>query len=452
MNEDIIVANTINRRMTLQAFTLADLHCLDPQLTRRSSTSSSYSRPPSPASPGSSALPLPPLPPTLPWGPNTERWRSLHLALHQLIGTNRPEFAVDLLSLLLHSHPTFLPAAFTLLSCLLYAWCSGGTTGAKQIREDFLEEGVALLVRLRETHRHRSSTPGNGASIFNAEFGHQPPPEPESGSEEQEQEQGSCGRESDFLLLLEKTFFWNSFRTARCNARTLSLMASLVLASQFPEFGAGYTPLLVGHGSGVGRARRLIDRAREGSAFRDAETVSLRVTVLENLFEAPHESVLKQRVAMRDLLEDTASVTAEGVSKPVSVDLECFRAGEVLLVCGKLVTSRLLQRPSEPSQGHRCVGEEVSPSLSKLNHLRETNKAKWTLAGHESVLTTIRPLVLLPLEVEQLYAASVRYFAHSTGRPVEEIQMRSKWKTLSEFVTQVSSSYVEVGLTGSRRE
>jgi hypothetical protein len=405
MHEDIIVANSINRRMTLQAFTLADLHSVGPQLLRRSSTSLSghLSAPASPAStrPHTAASRVAPSPP--PWGPDTERWQSLHLALDQLIGTNRPEFAVDLLAILLHAHPTFLPAVFTLLSCFLYAWCSGGTTGAKQIREDFLEEGVGLMIRLRDAQR---ASPAS-VSIFNSELG-----------ERQR-------RESDFLLLLEKTYFWNSFRTASFNARTLSLMASFVLATQFPEFGTGYVSLIVGHGGGVGRARRLVDRARESAAFRDAETMALRVVVLENIFECPHESVLKQRVAMRDLLEDLPAV--EGVSKVVSVDLECFRAGEVLLVFGKIVTSRI------KSEARPSIGEP----LSRIQLLRESNKPKWTLAGNESVLT-IRPLVLLPLEVEELYSAAVQYFAHSTGKPVQEIQMRSKWKTLSEFVSQVS--------------
>jgi hypothetical protein len=373
-----------------------------------------------------------PLPP--PWGPNTEQWRTLHISLAQLIGTNRPEFAIDLLSIILHQNPTFLPAAFTLLCSYLYSWCSGGTTGARLIREDHLEEGLGMMMRLQEAQKRMrirtkniASLQCSSSSLLNSEL---------------IAFVGEETHESDLLLLLEKTYFWNGFRAAGCNARTMSLMASFVLASQFSEFGGGSAGnFMIGHGSGVGRARRLMNRVRDCSAYREAESVSLRLQILEHIFESPHESVLKHRVGMRDLKQE-AGEQQEGLATVTSVDLECFRAGEMLLVTAKIATPRLAA--AAPTTPALTTASSSSLSLSsgqrKMELVRESDKAKWSASvlgkGNERVLM-VRPLILLPLEVEHLYSAAVKYFAQSTGKPEQEILMKPKWRTLSEFVSQV---------------
>lgn len=402
--------------MTLQSYTLSDLQNLRPELKRSNTPFSSHpssawttpqtSRPNT--AHGHEILETNELPP--PWGPNSESWRSLHLALAQLIGTNRPLFAIDLLLVLLHRDPGFLPAIFALLCSYIYTWCSGGTTGARLVREDFLEEAIGIMIRLKETQEppgNKKKNEKSRMSLLNSEL---------------IQLYGEESRESDFVFLLEKTYFWNAFRTGGCNARTLSLMSSIVLASRYAEFGTGLATFMVQRGEGIGRAHRLIDRVRDCSAYREAETVSLRILMLENLFESPHESIFKQRIGMRDLLEDVEEI--EGVSRVVSVDLECFRSGEMLVVTGKVVVSR------------KTGKVDIPENLSKIDQIRERNKFKWTLAGNESVLQ-IRPLVLLPSEVEQVYSASIDYFTKSTGKPQQEIQMRPKWRTLSEFATQV---------------
>lgn len=401
--------------MTLQSYTLSDLQNMRPDLKRSCTTSSSNSSSahttpatsrPNSANQHSLALTyhnieLPP-----PWGPNNDLWRQFHLALAQLVGTNRPIFAIDLLNVLLNRDPTFLPAIFVLVCAYLFAWCSGGTTGARLVREDFLEEALGIMIRLQELQKRQMKNMKTETSILNSDL---------------IELYGEETRESNFLFLLEKTYFWNSFRTGGCNARTLSLMSSIVLGGHFLEFGTGFNAFMTGYDAGIGRAKRLIDRVRDCSAYREAEAVSLRTQMLENLFESAHESVFKQRVGMRDLLEDVEEI--EGVSRVVSVDIECFRAGEMLLVTGKVGLSRGQKR-------------DIPDSMSKIELVREKNKLKWTLPGNESVLQ-IRPYILLPPEVEQIYSASVAYFTRTTGKPEQEIQMRPKWRTLSEYVTQV---------------
>ena len=331
----------------------------------------------------------------------TEKWLDLHACLCHLVGTNRPDFAIDLLRMLLAKHPNFLPALFCLMATLFYSWSSAGVTAAKLIREDYLEEAIAISIRLQNLQLLQKTNILNSYLLT--------PGEPE------------ISREADFVELMEKAYFWNGFRSNGCNSRTLSLLGCWVIARQFSGFGNGLQGHLIGKGGGIGRARRLLDHARDRASYRDGEGIHLRSIVLENIFENAHESILKQRLAFRDLLEDSESVQ-RAKKRTISVDLECLRCGEMLLVVGMLVSPRKSQ--DEPTSERASSG-----SLEKF---RRANALKWTT---ESAFP-IRPLSLLPPEVSHVYEVAVSYFMKALGQSEVEVRSRPRWRLLSEYVTQ----------------
>jgi hypothetical protein len=188
------------------------------------------------------------------------------------------------------------------------------------------------------------------------------------------------------------------------------------------------TRLLPGKGDGIGRARRLLDNARDKSSYRDGEGVQLRSVVLENLFESAHESILKQRLAFRDLIEDYEGLP-DAAKRTISVDLECFRCGEMLLVKGGVVPPRKSLSKSK----HDVSGpEDNSPSPVDFEELRKANKLKWTSDGS----LTVRPMLLLPPEAAHVYEVAVVYFIKALGQSELDIRNKPKWKLVSEYVVQ----------------
>lgn len=346
------------------------------------------------------------------WGAGVQddidKWQQLHQCLCHLIATNRPDFCLDLLVVLLQEHPDFIPAVFCLMSALLYSWSSAGVTAAKLIREDYLEEAVAIAIKLKRLQlQHRAARVGDSElgrevsiSVLDVDL---------------VRNGAAPSRETDFAQLVEKCYFWNGFRSNGCNARTLSLMGCWVTARQFVGFGEGMHGLSVGKGEGVGRARRVLDRARDKSSFRDAEGVMLRSVVLENIFENAHETILKQRVAFRDLGEDLEGIV--GVkSRTISVDVECCRCGEMLLVSAEVVVPQ-----------RRAENEQLEAAMERVG---TANKLKWTHKGD----ITVRPLLLLPPEAAHVYEVSVAYFIKALGQSEVEIRSRPKWRLISEYV------------------
>jgi hypothetical protein len=375
-----------------------------------------------------------------PWGHPDDRikWRLLHLGLCHLIGTNRPDFAIDILTVLLNRHPDFSPASFCLICALLYSWSGIGSGGARFVREDYLEEAFGLLQRLKLLQSAQNKRMGNNSStnlildndLLKCEI--------------------PGTRESNFLFFIEKTYFWNGFRAAGINTRTLSLMASFVMAKQFMTLGMSVSfedSVNSAERSDVSRVHQLLGRARDRGAFREAESISLRLIMFENLYENPHESLLKSRIAFRDLLEDShdAEVEERGAKHhpAISVDVECFRCGEMLLVTGTL------HRPFKKTNSVEERNTDNSTSLpSQLSSFRDINKQKWTEADSRSErdmsLIPLRPLILLPAEASRVYEVAVQYFTKASSLPELTIRNKPKWKLVAEYTLQVLMSSVSL--------
>lgn len=403
VREDIIVANTITHQMTLQSFLLSDLQGMRPN-SRHQSTYSMKSNL-NTNNIGHSLtenklknlFPINNLDISI-FQNNSELSEKFNLALCELIGTNRPEFTIEILILLLEKYPSFVLGIFTLACTYLTIWSSGGTSQAKLIREDYLEEAIAILYYIKTIH----NTNNQQYSLLL-------------------DKQVNYGGKN-ILYLLEKGYFWNGFRCSGCNSRTLSLMSSLVLVSQFLEFGQGYGSSMIGFGDGVGRSRRILERVRNISTLRETESTDLKFQILENIFESLHESIIKSRIAIRDLIEDD-NETDNLKPHVFSMDIECFRAGEILIVTSKLVFSSKLSEN---------ISSLKSLTSSELMKLKEYDKFKWTSSKYE----LIRPLILLPHEVSQLNIAARNYFIRTTGLTEQEINIKPKWKLLAEYVTQ----------------
>mmetsp|Transcript_15787 Transcript_15787/g.23740 ORF Transcript_15787/g.23740 Transcript_15787/m.23740 type:complete len:917 (-) Transcript_15787:179-2929(-) len=384
------------------------------------------------------------------WGSDgdRDRWDMLHLALCHLVGTGRADFSVDLLYILLARFPGFLPALFCLLVALLYSWCAPGNTAAKLVREDQLEEAVAILLTLQrlemnelwkirkplQQSAYNKNTEDFYATILNKEL-----------------KARERTPSADFLLTLEKSYFWNGFRVAGCNARTLSLMSCFVIAKQFCCFGGG----MRGHANGSMRAdiyvrlKRLLVRTRDKTAYRDAESISLRMIVFENLFENSHELVLKQRLAFRDLKEDVEDEVPSGSSssskrksdstrrRPVSLDVECFRCGEMLMISGSMVQPSQIQPHGRNQKQTPTVIEEKEEDrertpLEVYETICQRNRQKWSSNGSLSV----RPLILLPSETSHVYEVAVKYYAKALDQTELDIRNKPKWKLLAEYAAQ----------------
>lgn len=56
-----------------------------------------------------------------------------------------------------------------------------------------------------------------------------------------------------------------------------------------------------GRGAGIGRARRLLNRASKLVGQVDAESMTYRMQVLENIFEAQHKEIFRQRKQLKDV-------------------------------------------------------------------------------------------------------------------------------------------------------
>ena len=337
-----------------------------------------------------------------------EKLNMLHVALISLVGTGRPEFALDQLQMLLNKYPEFLPGHFVHAVAMLSSWSAPMSRTAKIIREYYMEEAIGIIMRLQsiqhsqqKTHKEMNDDisqddTSRSTFILNAET---------------IKYEGERSREADYLYQLEKLYFMNAFAIGGVNARTLALMACFVVVRSFSTFGRGMQNLGLRQGDSIGRARRLFDRAKDVSAQRESEGVSLKLEVFRNIFECTHESIIRHRKIFHDLHEvadDTSTPT-----KPVQADLEFFRCGEMLLVSGYLV----------PAKDKEAV-------KSKINN---PNMIKWTSSRCP---LTMRPLVLLPAEVLKVYEQGVYFMMKSLGRTEIEVRQKPKWKLLSEYVMQ----------------
>jgi hypothetical protein len=343
-----------------------------------------------------------------------QRWNLLHAALGSLVGTARPEFAVDQTLLLLHQHPGFLPGHFVLAVAMLSCWCAPATRSAKVVREYYMEEAVGIVLRLQtlqlaqlKAHNERHGLPEPSkddplcTSILNADV-------------EPYELQGA--REASYLFQLEKLYFSNGLATGGICTRTLSLLASFVMVRSFSCFGSGMQSLGPRQGDGIGRARRLFDRAKERCAPREAEGINLRLDVFRNLFECTHESIIRHRKIFHDLHE----MLEISNKKPVQTDLEFFRCGEILLVCGYIVSNKEKDRGGKSSAASSAAHED--PDM-----------AKWTPS---KCTVTMRPLVLLPHEAQKAYEQGIAFMMASLGKTEIEVRHKPKWKLLSEYVMQ----------------
>jgi hypothetical protein len=215
-----------------------------------------------------------------------------------------------------------------------------------------------------------------------------------------------------FTLGAEKAFAWNTFRMSGVTSWNMNLMASFQLAMAFPDLGEGLQGVRSGAGeSAIGRARRLLNRARMKSTLRESESISLRISVLENLYESRHNVLMKQRRAMRDLKEDQEEHGA------VSVDLEVIRCGEMIVVTGSL--------PGPDSKNsHKGRAMRTGDRSNDLEY------RKW----HHN--TVIRPMVLTSAEVVDIYDMAVSFFAKSLNKPDLEVLRMPKGKLLADFILQ----------------
>mmetsp|Transcript_28803 Transcript_28803/g.48582 ORF Transcript_28803/g.48582 Transcript_28803/m.48582 type:complete len:892 (+) Transcript_28803:25-2700(+) len=344
-----------------------------------------------------------------------ERWNMLHTALCSLVGTARPEFAVDQSLLLLHKYPDFLPGHFVHAVGMLSCWCAPASRSARVIREYYMEEAVAIVLRLqaiqlaeRKAYTDRHGLPEHTKDspyctlIMNADV----VPYEDSGA-----------REVDCLFQLEKMYFSNGFATGGVCTRTLSLMASFVMVRSFSSFGSGMQNLGPRQGDAIGRARRLFDRAKKSSAILESEGTSLRLDVFRNLFECTHESIMCHRKVCHDLHEEGEADVAN--KKPVQTDLEFYRCGEMLMVRGYIV----LAKEKVKSRGKSPSGRREGNS----------NEAKWTPSKCN---VTLRPLVLLPHEAQKVYEQGVVFTMKSLGKSEMDVRQKPKWKLLSEYVMQ----------------
>ena len=399
ISDDVIIANTVNAKMSLELIPpvqqrpcIQNLHL--PRLLRE---------------PRHDQLP------SQQARRAEEQWNMLHTVLCNLVGTARPEFAVDQSLLLLHKYPDFLPGHFVHAVSMLSCWCAPATRSAKLIREYYMEEAVAIVLRLQsiqlaelKAYNDRNGLPEHNRDspfctlIMNADVAPY---------------EGSNAREIDYLFQLEKMYFSNGFITGGVCTRTLSLMATFVMVRSFSSFGSGMQGLGPRQGDAIGRARRLFDRAKDSCAVREYEGINLRLDVFRNLFECTHESIMRHRKIFHDLHEEGDDAN----KKPVQTDLEFYRCGEVLLVSGYIVSykEREKTRGKSPS-GRRDVN--VCP-----------NSNKWTPAKCN---VTLRPLVLLPHEALKVYEQGVVYTMKLLGKTEIEVRHKPKWKLLSEYVMQ----------------
>ena len=214
--------------------------------------------------------------------------------------------AIDLLRIGLAEQPNFLPLILCYITALLFTWSKAGSTPAKLIREDYLEEAMGLLLTLQ----HLQETQGHPLL----------PPET-----------SIIKKAGYFPYLMEKAYFWNAFRLVGSNVRTLSLIGCWVISCLFTSVGKNSEKQTEHAKEAIQRAKKLFHTAKQKASYRDSEAVHLRVAVIENFFECSFESIHKQRVMNKELRGDGG-----GVSNGVYVDVECFRCGDAFLVRGQV--------------------------------------------------------------------------------------------------------------------
>lgn len=232
-----------------------------------------------------------------------------------------------------------------------------------------------------------------------------------------------------------------------------------------------------GKGAGIGRARRLLDRAKRLIGQVDAESMGYRMQVLENIFESQHKEVFRQRRLLKDLsaqmfearficsylqiahgidfnqfdklefdhrmnqntvrskrgkLEANKNNNAEDTildAFKVSADFVCYRCGDAMMVTAQLVVVGA-QNAKPIAVSRKETNDEARQQAQPIYRIHEACSDKW--ANN----LVARPLILLPHEVETMHRQSIPFFCNALMQDENSVRMRGKWRNVAEYIMQ----------------